>query len=81
MTMREKQIRDPEARTSIGNAANDFVSGAVLGAYLSTFSFSINVVKSQMQKQLGGESKKKIGGSHAFFRDNQATIFLKSAKI
>lgn len=45
----------PEAKTSIGNAACDFVSGAVLGACLSTFFFPINVVKSQMQKQLGGE--------------------------
>ena len=27
------------------------------------------------------KSKKKIGGNHAFFRDNLATIFLKSAKI
>ena len=45
----------PEARTSIGNAASDFVSGAVLGACLSTFFFPVNVVKSQMQKQLGGE--------------------------
>jgi len=45
----------PEAKSSIGNAANDFVSGAVLGACLSTFFFPINVVKSQMQKQLGGE--------------------------
>lgn len=45
----------PEAKTSIGNAANDFVSGAVLGACLSTFFFPVNVVKSHMQKQLGGE--------------------------
>lgn len=45
----------PEAKTNIGNAANDFVSGAVLGACLSTFFFPVNVVKSHMQKQLGGE--------------------------
>lgn len=45
----------PEARTNLGNAANDFVSGAVLGACLSTFFFPVNVVKSYMQKQLGGE--------------------------
>lgn len=45
----------PEAKTSIGNAANDFVSGAVLGACLSTLFFPVNVVKSHMQKQLGGE--------------------------
>jgi len=45
----------PEAKTNIGNAVNDFVSGAVLGACLSTFFFPFNVVKSHMQKQLGGE--------------------------
>ena len=45
----------PETKTSIGNAASDFVSGAVLGACLSTLVFPINVVKSHMQKQLGGE--------------------------
>lgn len=45
----------PEAKTSIGNAFSDFVSGAVLGACLSTLFYPINVVKSHMQKQLGGE--------------------------
>ena len=45
----------PEAKTNIGNSVNDFVSGAVLGACLSTLFFPVNVVKSQMQKQLGGE--------------------------
>lgn len=45
----------PEAKTKIGNSVNDFVSGAVLGACLSTLFFPVNVVKSQMQKQLGGE--------------------------
>ncbi|KAJ7351077.1 hypothetical protein OS493_036891 [Desmophyllum pertusum] len=45
----------PDAKTNIGNAVNDFASGAVLGACLSTVFFPANVVKSQMQKQLGGE--------------------------
>ncbi|XP_068734984.1 mitochondrial nicotinamide adenine dinucleotide transporter SLC25A51-like [Montipora capricornis] len=45
----------PETKTAIGNAASNFVSGAVLGACLSTFFFPINVIKSHMQKQLGGE--------------------------
>ena len=64
----------PEARTSIGNAANDFVSGAVLGACLSTFSFPINVVKSQMQKQLGGEFTSCSKAFHKVFRERGRRI-------
>lgn len=45
----------PESSTKMGNMANDFVSGAVLGAALSTLFFPVNVVKNQMQKNLGGE--------------------------
>lgn len=45
----------PEAKTELGNSINDFVSGAVLGAGLSTLFYPVNVMKNQMQKQLGGE--------------------------
>lgn len=45
----------PESSTQVGNSLNDFVSGAVLGACLSTLFFPLNVVKNNMQKQLGGE--------------------------
>jgi len=47
----------PESTTEMGNMANDFVSGAVLGAALSTLFYPVNVVKNQMQKNLGGEFK------------------------
>ena len=45
----------PEANTDLGHAVNDFVSGAVLGAALSTLFYPVNVMKNQMQKQLGGD--------------------------
>lgn len=45
----------PESSTDVGNMTNDFVSGAVLGAALSTLFYPVNVVKNQMQKQIGGE--------------------------
>lgn len=64
----------PEAKTSIGNALSDFVSGAVLGACLSTFFYPINVVKSHMQKQLGGEF---VSFSKAFstvFRERKYSV-------
>ena len=64
----------PEAKTSIGNAANDFVSGAVLGACLSTFFFPINVVKSQMQKQLGGEYTSVFKAFSVVFRERGRRI-------
>lgn len=51
----EIKERLPESSTEMGNMANDFVSGAVLGAALSALFYPINVVKNQMQKNLGGE--------------------------
>lgn len=43
----------PTPQSEIGNSINDFISGAVLGAFLSTLFFPLNVVKSSMQKSLG----------------------------
>jgi hypothetical protein len=42
------------AAAAIWSVARDFVSGAVLGATISTVFFPINVAKSVMQSQLGG---------------------------
>ena len=35
--------------------AKDFVTGACLGALISTFFFPLNVVKTRLQTQLGGQ--------------------------
>lgn len=50
-----KPLKDalPMPHSRIGNTVNDFISGAVLGASLSTLFFPLNVVKSNMQKSLG----------------------------
>lgn len=42
-------------RNSIKNTVNDFISGAMIGAICSTLFYPVNVVKSRMQSQLGGE--------------------------
>ncbi|KDO26420.1 hypothetical protein SPRG_08223 [Saprolegnia parasitica CBS 223.65] len=50
-------VRDflPETTTPHTTLAADFVSGAVLGAFLSTLFFPLNVAKTRMQSIYGGE--------------------------
>ncbi|KAF0695739.1 Aste57867_13475 [Aphanomyces stellatus] len=50
-------VRDllPETTTAGATLAADFVSGAVLGAFLSTLFFPLNVAKTRMQSVLGNE--------------------------
>nr|XP_054747983.1 mitochondrial nicotinamide adenine dinucleotide transporter SLC25A51-like [Lytechinus pictus] len=45
----------PEPTTDTGAVVNDFISGAILGAMLSTAWFPVNVVKTRMQSKVGGE--------------------------
>ncbi|XP_002733379.1 mitochondrial nicotinamide adenine dinucleotide transporter SLC25A51-like [Saccoglossus kowalevskii] len=44
----------PEPSSQIGHTINDFISGAMLGAFISTVFYPVNVVKTRMQVQLGG---------------------------
>lgn len=44
----------PPARSRLGDAANDFMSGALLGASISTALYPVNVVKTHMQGRIGG---------------------------
>lgn len=44
----------PAAESKAGEALNAFISGAGLGAFLSTMFFPLNVVKARMQTRLGG---------------------------
>ncbi|OQR98050.1 Mitochondrial Carrier (MC) Family [Achlya hypogyna] len=52
-----ENVRDilPETTTPNATLAADFVSGAVLGAFLSTLFFPLNVAKTRMQSIYGGE--------------------------
>ena len=52
-----KPIKDmfPKSDSEIGNTCQDFVSGAVLGASISTVFYPLNVVKTRMQSTMGGE--------------------------
>lgn len=45
----------PEPTSDTGNLMNDFISGAILGAMLSTVWYPVNVVKTRMQAKVGGE--------------------------
>ena len=45
----------PEAQSNIENTLQDFMCGAVLGATNSTIFYPLSVVKSNMQKHVGGE--------------------------
>lgn len=45
----------PETDRASYNAMQDFVSGALLGSFISSVFFPVNVVKTRMQSQLGGE--------------------------
>ena len=46
--------RLPTPETEVGELFNAFVSGAGLGAFLSTVFFPLNVIKAKMQTRLGG---------------------------
>lgn len=45
----------PEAKSQFGHVFQNFVSGAVLGASISTVFYPLNVIKTRMQCKLGGE--------------------------
>lgn len=45
----------PYTNTPLGSSVGDFVSGAGLGACLSTLFYPLNTVKNHMQAKLGGE--------------------------
>ena len=46
----------PDAKTTAGVLACDFVSGAVLGAIISTMFYPVNVVKTRMQAKVGSRT-------------------------
>jgi hypothetical protein len=45
----------PTPETQIGESFNSFISGAGLGMFLSTLFFPLNVVKTRMMTNLGGD--------------------------
>ncbi|NXO68397.1 S2551 protein, partial [Phainopepla nitens] len=45
----------PEATSSSSHVVSDFICGGLLGAVLSFLFFPVNVVKTRMQAQIGGE--------------------------
>ena len=47
----------PTPETQLRELGNSFISGAGLGAFLSTLFFPLNVVKNHMMTQIGGEYK------------------------
>jgi len=57
-----KPVKDllPEASTDFQHSIYDFLSGGLLGAVLSTFTYPINVLKNIQQSQLGGRHDRPI---------------------
>ena len=51
------EIREalPETQTETGDILAHFVSGGLLGAFISTLFFPVNVVKTKMQSKVGGK--------------------------
>ncbi|XP_043821613.1 mitochondrial nicotinamide adenine dinucleotide transporter SLC25A51 [Dromiciops gliroides] len=47
--------RLPEPKSCTANLIDDFISGGLLGAMLGFLFFPVNVVKTRMQSQIGGE--------------------------
>ncbi|XP_029459021.1 solute carrier family 25 member 51 [Rhinatrema bivittatum] len=45
----------PEAKTHSANLVNDFICGGLLGAMLNFLFYPMNVVKTRMQSQIGGD--------------------------
>jgi hypothetical protein len=45
----------PPAKNNLHNAVYDFLSGGLLGAFISTVFYPLNVVKSHMQARIGGK--------------------------
>lgn len=52
---KEVRLLLPETEMAIGQVVADFISGAVVGAIISTAFYPVNVVKTRMQAQVGGE--------------------------
>lgn len=45
----------PSSTTKFGEVVNDFISGAMVGAFISTIFYPVNVAKTKMQSKVGGE--------------------------
>jgi glycopeptide antibiotics resistance protein len=45
----------PETKSKLKNSLYDFLSGGILGAFISTLFYPLNVIKSHMQAKVGGE--------------------------
>lgn len=50
-----KQLLPKADQGTVKNSVNDFISGAVIGAICSTLFYPINVIKTRMQSNVGGE--------------------------
>ena len=61
----------PNYESPVSNILRDFVSGAVLGASISTVFYPLNVVKTRMQSRMGGDFVSMIDTYHTVFRERQ----------
>ena len=59
----------PKPTTDAGIVLNDFISGAILGAMISTAWYPVNVVKTRMQAKVGGEFHSFVHTFHKIYRE------------
>uniref|UniRef100_A0A7N4PJW4 Solute carrier family 25 member 51 n=3 Tax=Sarcophilus harrisii TaxID=9305 RepID=A0A7N4PJW4_SARHA len=73
----------PEANSWSAHLINDFISGGLLGAMLGFLFFPVNVVKTRMQSQIGGEfqSFPKVFGKIWLERNGKLTHLFRGAHL
>lgn len=64
----------PVAKSNLENSFYDFLSGGLLGAFISTIIYPLNVVKSHMQARVGGKSYSIIEAFKILFESRDRKI-------
>lgn len=79
-----KPIKDsfPKPESKINSTLYDFLSGGMLGAFISTLFYPLNVIKSNMQAKIGGEHISLFKKFKIVYekRDKQLSLFNKGIK-
>jgi len=72
----EMKQRMPPARTAAVEFAENFVCGGILGAFISTVFFPMNVVKIRMQSRVGGNFESFSAALAVIYRERNRSVAL-----
>ncbi|XP_077989741.1 mitochondrial nicotinamide adenine dinucleotide transporter SLC25A51-like [Glandiceps talaboti] len=64
----------PEPQSQLGHTINDFLSGALVGALISTVFYPINVVKTRMQVRVGGRNYSTLKTFHIIWKERGRSV-------